>query len=219
MALNLFSRLMPPEKSFTSLFCEQADCIAAAAAELREITRERQKTAIDAHIASIRAIETKADAVARQVFLSANRTFNAPIDREDILLLAHELDDVVDLIEDAAKGIQRYELSAFPDEMTAMVDAVVESAGLLKDAMPFLDSITRDHREIYRICQRIGEIEERADESFDAALSRIRDDLRGGRLDPIGYLDRKELYEWIERVADKCDDVANQLQTITAKHV
>ena len=218
MALNLFSRLMPPEKPFTTLFCQQADCIVDAAGELRDMVGQRQVT-IDAHIASIRAIETRSDAVVREIFLSANRTFNAPIDREDILALAHELDDVVDLIEDTAKGIQRYALSSFPEAMQTMVSAVVESAELLKKAIPHLDSITRDHREIYAICQRIGQLEEQADECFDAALSRIRSELRGGTLDTIGYLDQKELYEWIERVVDKCDDVANQIQTITAKHV
>lgn len=218
MALNLFSRLMPPEKSFTSLFCQQADCMVEAAEELRDMVGER-RVAVDAHIASIREIETRSDGVVRQIFLSANRTFNAPIDREDILTLAHELDDVVDLIEDTAKGIQRYEMSTFPAQMQTMVGAVVESAELLKKAMPYLDTITRDYREIYGICQRIGQIEEQADEAFDAALASIRGELRGGGLDPIGYLDRKELYEWVERVVDKCDDVANQLQTITAKHV
>jgi predicted phosphate transport protein (TIGR00153 family) len=218
MALNLFRRLMPPEKSFTVLFREQADCMVDAAEELRDMVGQRE-VAVEAHIASIRAIETKSDAVVRQIFLSANRTFNAPIDREDILTLAHELDDVVDLIEDTAKGIQRYAMSEFPAEMQTMVNAVVESAELLKKAMPYLDSITRDYREIYGICQRIGQIEEQADEAFDGALSRIRAELRAGSLDAIGYLDRKELYEWVERVVDKCDDVANQIQTITAKHV
>jgi len=218
MALNLFRRLMPPEKSFTALFREQADCMVDAAEELRDMVGQRE-VAVEAHIASIRAIETKSDAVVRQIFLSANRTFNAPIDREDILTLAHELDDVVDLIEDTAKGIQRYAMSEFPAEMQTMVNAVVESAELLKKAMPYLDSITRDYREIYGICQRIGQIEEQADEAFDGALSRIRAELRAGSLDAIGYLDRKELYEWVERVVDKCDDVANQIQTITAKHV
>ena len=218
MALNLFSRLMPPERSFTSLFRDQAECVAEAAAELRDMVGQRQ-VGTEAHIASIRAIETKADGIVREIFLSANRTFYAPIDREDILMLAHDLDDVVDLIEDTAKGIQRYALSAFPQEMQTMVNAVVESAGLLRKVMPFLDSITRDHKQIFAICERIGYIEEQADESFDAALARIRAELGSGGLDPIGYLDRKELYELIERVVDKCDDVANQVQQITAKHV
>jgi len=218
MALNLFSRLMPPEKSFTRLFCEQADCVVDAAGELRDMVGER-RVATEVHIASIREIETRADAVVRQIFMSANRTFNAPIDREDILTLAHDLDDVVDLIEDTAKGIQRYAMSTFPQQMQAMVDTVVESAALLKKVMPFFDSITREHRQIFTVCERIGQLEEHADEIFDAALSRIRADLGSGALDTIGYLDRKELYELIERVLDKCDDVANQIETITAKHV
>lgn len=218
MPLNLFSRLMPPEKSFTALFCEQAGCVVDAAEELRDMVGKREVT-LDEHIASVRAIEKKSDDVVRQIFLSANRTFNAPIDREDILALAHETDDVVDLIEDTAKSVQRYATATIPEDMQAMVSSIVESAVLLKEAMPFLDSITRDFRQIYTLCQRVGQIEERADETFDAALSRIRADLRGGNLDTVAYLDLKELYEWIERVVDKCDDVANQLQQITAKHV
>jgi predicted phosphate transport protein (TIGR00153 family) len=218
MALNLFSRLMPPEKSFTTLFCEQADCMVDASLELRDMVDKREVT-LDAHIASIRAIEKRSDAVVREIFLSANRTFNAPIDREDILVLAHELDDVVDLIEATAKGIQRYAPATVPTDMLSMVNGIVESAELLKKAMPFLDSITRDYRQIYTICQRVGQIEEQADETYDSALSRIRAELRQGDLDTVAYLDQKELYEWIERVVDKCDDVANQIQQITAKHV
>jgi predicted phosphate transport protein (TIGR00153 family) len=218
MALNLFSRLMPTERSFTAQFCEQAKCINDAAQELRDMV-DRQQVATDRHVASIRAIEKRADQVAREIIIGANRTFNAPIDREDILRLAHDLDDVVDLIEDTAKGIQRYSISAFAQEMKSMVDAVVESAELLEQVMPHLDSITRDHRTIFSLCERIGHLEQSADESFDAALSRIRAELGSGALDPIGYIDRKELYELIERVVDKCDDVSNVIQTVTAKHV
>jgi uncharacterized protein len=218
MPLNLFSRLMPPEKSFTTLFCEQADCMVDAALELRDMVGKREVTT-DAHIASIRAIEKKADAVVREIFVSANRTFNAPIDREDILALAHEIDDVVDLIEDTAKGVQRYATATIAPDMQSMVDGIAESAELLKKAVPHLDAITRDYREIYALCQRVGQIEEKADEAYDTALSRIRNELRRGDLDTVAYLDQKELYEWIERVVDKCDDVANQIQQITAKHV
>ena len=63
------------------------------------------------------------------------------------------------------------------------------------------------------------EIEERADASLDLGLTRLREQLRAGELDTVGYIDRKELYELIEDVVDKCDDVANAIQSITAKHV
>ena len=159
-----------------------------------------------------------ADAVARKIFIAANRTFNAPIDREDILGLAHLLDDCVDLIEDTAKGIQRYAVREFPAEMRAMADAVVEAASVLQKVMPFLDSIAKDHKTISSLCEQVGQIEGRADASLDLGLTNLRAQLKAQQVDTIGYIDRKELYELIENVVDKCDDVANAIQSITAKH-
>ena len=215
--MNLFGRLMPVEESFTVLFCEQATHILGAAKALRTMIVEDVE--IDAHVASIREIEMKADVAARKVFVAANRTFNAPIDREDILQLAHELDDAVDLIEDTAKGIARYEVHSMPVEMHAMADAIVECAERLRKVMPYLDSVTRDYKEIFALCEEIGHIEGRADESFDQGLTNLRAQVRNGEIDTLAYLDRKELYELLEHVVDKCDDIANAVQSITAKHV
>lgn len=217
MALNLFGRLMPVEESFTILFCEQASHILDAARELRAMIVEDAD--IPAHVTSIRAIEMKADEAARKVFIAANRTFNAPIDREDILHLAHELDDAVDLIEDTAKGIARYDVHRMPPEMCDMANAIVASAERLRTVMPYLDSVTRDHKEIFALCEEIGHIEGRADESFDQGLTNLRTQVRNGEIDTIAYLDHKELYELVEEVVDKCDDIANAVQSITAKHV
>lgn len=217
MALNFFRRLLPPDEPFTPMFCEQATRIAEAAGELRALIHGNGPTEV--HVARIREIESAADAVARRIFFAANRTFNAPIDREDLLALANDLDDTVDLIEDMGKGILRYGIRTFGDEMRAMADAVVECAGLLQQVMPHLDAITPRHKEIFALCEQIGNIEGRADEQFDAALSRLRAELRAGTIETIDYIDRKELYELIEEVVDKCDDVANAVQTITAKHV
>jgi predicted phosphate transport protein (TIGR00153 family) len=171
------------------------------------------------HVATIRALEMSADNAARRIFIAANRTFNAPIDREDILELGHRLDDCVDLIEDTAKGIERYAVSAFPDEMRQMADAVVEAAAVLQKLMPYLDSISKDHRTISALCEEVGQIEGRADAALDRGLTHLRARLRAGEIDTIGYIDLKELFELIENVVDKCDDVANAVQTVTAKHV
>ena len=217
MALNLFSRLMPVEERFIPLFCDQANRILEAAQELRTMIVEDAD--IEAHVVAIRKIETEADVVARRVFIAANRTFNAPIDREDIIQLAHGLDDAVDLIEDMAKGIARYDVHKFPAEMHEMADAVVECAERLRKVMPFLDSVTKDHRTIFALCEEIGKIEGRADDSLDLALTKLRAQVRVGEIDTLAYLDRKELYELIENVVDKCDDIANSVQSITAKHV
>jgi len=159
MSLNLFRGLMPAEEAFTPLFCQQADLILRAAHALRQMIAEH--VAAEQHVAAIRDIELAGDAVARQIFISANRTFNAPIDREDILALAHLLDDCLDLIEDTAKGIQRYDVRETPAEMQAMGDAVVEAAGILQKVMPFLDSVTKDYKAIAALCEQVGQIEGR----------------------------------------------------------
>src|SRR4051812_44873958 len=106
MALNFFRRLMPQGESFTELFCTQAKVIGAAAQELQRLVAG--EGGAEARIARISQLERDGDIAAKRVFVAANRTFNAPLDREDILGLAHELDDVTDLIEDFAKVIQRY---------------------------------------------------------------------------------------------------------------
>ena len=123
------------------------------------------------------------------------------------------------VIEDTAKGIQRYGVADFPAEMRAIADAVAEAAAVLQKVMPFLDSVGKDHKTIAALCERVGQIEGRADASFDAGLTRLRAQLQAGEIDTIGYIDRKEIYELVEDVVDKCDDVANAVQTITAKHV
>lgn len=217
MGLNLFGALMPPEERFTGLFCEQALRILEAAEELRLMVVEDVDIAL--RVARIREIEMAADGVARKVFIAANRTFNAPIDREDILSLGHELDDAVDLIEDTAKGIARYDVHKFPPELVEMSDGIVECAKILREVMPYLDSLTRDHKKIFALCEQIGKIEGHADDAFDRALTNLRAELRAGAIETIAYLDRKELYELIENVVDKCDDIANALQAITTKHV
>ena len=216
MALNLFRVLMPAEEDFTPLFCEQAELIVKAATELRQMVAQQASAA--EHVATIRALEMSADNAAKRIFVAANRTFNAPIDREDILELGHVLDDCVDLIEDTAKGIERYRVRTFPEGMPEMGDAVVEAAEVLRKVMPFLDSISKDHPTISALCEQVGEIEGRADATLDRALTQLRARLSAGEVDTVGYIDLKELFELIEDVVDKCDDVANAIQSITAKH-
>ena len=217
MPFNLFSRLMPREEAFTPLFCEQTRCIVEGARELLDMIDGQGPH--EAHVTAIRNIEHAADAAARKVFLAANRTFNAPIDREDIIELANRLDDAVDMIEDTAKAIQRYQLEAFPPQMRAIAHAAGRAAEVLHEVMPLLDAITDRHKDIFALCERVGHIEEEADQSFDAGLTLLRTELRNATIDTVGYIDRKEVYELLEDLVDSCDDVANAVQAITAKHV
>jgi uncharacterized protein len=218
MRLNLFGPLLPREEQFIELFCEQSKMLSAAASELHALI-EGGNGELEARVAAIRRLETEADAVARRIIIAANRTFNAPMDRENILELAHELDDVVDLIEQTAKEILRYEIREFPAEMKRMAAAVVRCGATIEQLIPLLGEITRQHKRIGALCAAIGDTEGEADACLDAGLTELRSRVRRGEIDALDYVDRKEIYEHLEAVVDKCDDVANVVQTITAKHV
>ena len=166
MSLNLFSRLMPAEEAFTPLFCEQAKCVLrrcrAAAGDDRRRTIP-PKTARCDHSrdrdgggrGGAQDLRRRQPDVQR-----AHRSRGHPEPRP-------LLDDCVDLIEDTAKGIQRYGVRGFPADMRAMAHAVVEAAAVLQKVMPLLDSIAKDHRTISALCEQVGQIEGRADASFD----------------------------------------------------
>jgi uncharacterized protein len=217
MSLNLFGFLMPKQEPFVGLFGDHGVKICEAAEALHRMVAA--PGSIAAEVAIIRRLEGEADLVAKRIFIAANRAFNAPIDREDILGLTHDLDDVIDLIEDTAKAIERYAMHDFSAEMRAMVDRIQRCVSLIRDALALLDSLTRDAARIRGLCEQIGLIEGEADDYFDTGLTQLRAKLRSGEIDVSHYLDGKEVYEQLEAVVDKCDDVANEIETITIKHV
>src|SRR4029453_12579903 len=99
------------------------------------------------------------------------------------------------LNKDTAKETQRYGIVQFEPEMRTMADAVVEASAVLRKLMPYLDSVGKDHKTIIALCEEVGAIEGRADTSFDQGLTRLRAELKSGKIDTLGYIDRKEIYE------------------------
>ena len=217
MGLNLFGFLMPRQEHFVPLFCAHWTTVCHAADALVRLVGAPASTAVE--VAAIRKLETEADQVARTTYVAANRTFNAPIDREDILALVHALDDVIDGIEDAAKTLERDTPGPFPEQVPAMVAAIRQACGVISEALPLLDTSSRNAERILGLCEQVGQIEGRVDEQFDAGLTKLHAALRAEQLDVRRYLDGKEVLEQLEAVVDLCDDVANAIQTITVKHV
>jgi uncharacterized protein len=99
--------------------------------------------------------------------------------------------------------------------MVEMVDAAMQSAAVLNEAIPLLDAMARQSDRLRALCDDIGLIEYKADLAYDAGLTALR---RAG-LDPAAYMEHKEIYERLEQIVDKFDDVANVLEGILATHV
>jgi uncharacterized protein Yka (UPF0111/DUF47 family) len=217
MAINIVQRLLPRGENFTRHFCELADQLAKAAASLLEMIG--RGTVAEADVTRMKAIEEAGDEITRRIIVAANRTFNAPIDREDILALAQALDDALDLIEDVTKAIHRSGLAGFSAPFAAIAGDIVVGLGLVQEALPLLDDIPRNYERISAACEQIGAAEGRADDAFDEGLIGLRALLKEGRFDLLEYLDRKEVLELLEEASDRCDDIAKALRTVTAKHV
>ena len=208
MAFNLFGALMPRQESFTALFCEQVKWIVAAADALRQMCAAGDQVA--AHLAGIRDIEMAADAVAKRVFTAANRTFNAPIDREDIYAMASRLDDVLDLIDEVADRFLVYKIDSPTDGAIAMAKIIVKAAEETDRAVRCLRTLSPFY---HKHAVEVNRLENEADHLLRDQLAALFE----GAKDAIEVIKWKELYETMEAVTDRCEDVVNVIEGIVLK--
>ena len=164
----------------------------------------------DSHVAAIRAIESAADIVAKKVFIAANRTFNAPIDREDILDLISSLDDVIDYVEEVADYMGLYKIEAPMEQAQRLAHVLLQASRQIAEAMPRLrsfDVISHYTVEIHRLENDGDRV------SRDAIAS-----LFESGIDPLVVIRWKDIFERLEEAIDACEDVANTLEGIIIKN-
>ena len=200
--------ILPRERSFFVLFDKMAAYIVDAATQLdaaiREggVTTEVQK--------SLRAIEHDADGVMHELIQTLNRTFVTPFDREDIYQLASGLDDVIDYLEEISDTAVLYGITKPPEASVTMAKLLAAAANELQAAVGELDS----RKDIQRHGIEIHRIENEGDACSRAAIGA----LFTGRLDPLDVIRFKDLYTLFENALDRCEDVANVIESMTIKN-
>jgi hypothetical protein len=142
-----------------------------------------------------------------------HRTFVTPFDREDIALLAHGLDDVMDFIEGAAKRMLLYRISQPTQRARELASVIVKITYILNEVMPHLRQ-RNQFKWILEQCVEINSLENEADEVHHAALVELFDDTK----DIIEIIKWREIYECLEGATDRGEDVANALEGIVLKH-
>ncbi len=214
MLIRLIRALMPKEERFLAHFVDHSGKIVAAAEALSALMTappdERPQRVKD-----LKRIENEADAIGRQTIIGLHRAFITPFDRSDILALSNALDDAVDLIEEVAVHAELYRLEAFDDHMTALAGMIGRCAARVAEVIPLLEDISRNAARINGLCEDISRIEGEADEALRRALHQ----LVGERPETITFFGRKEVYELLEAVTDRCDDVADVIEGILLDHV
>jgi uncharacterized protein len=141
-----------------------------------------------------------------------NRSFITPFDREDIHLLAKETDDIIDLIHAATNRMHLFKLPKTTEELGQMADVLLQGAEALKKALNGLRDLGRPRR-ILDYCIEINRLENQGDRLLELALTKLFD----RKPDPIEVIKWKEIYEIVETAIDKCEDVANTIESIVVK--
>lgn len=214
MALRFIRSLMPREERFVANFAAHAERLVAASGALTAMMRAAPEDR-EARFNEVCAIESQADTIARETLVALHRAFITPFDRSDIHAFITALDDTVDLIEDVGRHAMLYQIAQFSPRMLELAVMIETGAKLLAEAIPLLTDVNRNVGQINALCEKIGRVEGDADRVLHLALS----ELIAERPETIAFLGRKEVYEMLEAVTDRCDDVADLIEGILLDHV
>ena len=209
----LFGKLLPREGNFFEMFNQHADRIVEAAQAFSLLVanygdlhlREKYNQAVD-------SAEGAADRVTHEVNRLLHKTFITPIDREQIHSLINTMDDVADLIQDSAETMTLYDVRHMTEEITRLTDLSVKCCERLRDAVKLLDKIADPAvaEAALKTCEEIDRLESDADRVLRSAMSKLFRE----EPDVRELIKLKAIYELLETLTDKCEDVANLIEGV-----
>lgn len=212
--LGWFQALMPKEERFFTLFEKHAAIIVTGAEALRGLLQGGDT--IEAYCKQVFQREAEADEVTRQVLLAVRRTFITPFDRGDIQDLISSMDDAIDQMNKTAKTIVLFEVKDFEPQMQRMSEMILQSAKLVQEAVPLLSSIGTNAGRLNTLTAQIVAIEEQADDICNQGLKALflANRADGNQGSAMKFIVGSEVYDHLEKVVDRFEDVANEISSI-----
>lgn len=207
----MFGRFVPREENFFAHFNQAADLILEGAKEFHEMLKHMDN--IERRARTIKDIEHRADEVTHRTVELLHKTFITPLDREDIHGLISKMDDILDYIEAASERVNLYGITVAPPEAVALAEICVRSAEDIRNAVYLLNDL-KNPQQIIKYCVEVNRLENEADHVLRSAMAKLfRDEPDTRKL--IMY---KELFELLESVTDRCEDVANIVEGIVLEY-
>lgn len=200
--------LIPREVRFFDYFEQQTQHIMRAAALLFEMVHDFSDARAKAH--AIKEVEHQGDVVTHEIIKKLNTTFVTPLDREDIHALASSLDDVLDYIEAAAERLVVYRIKEPTSAARAMADVIVKTTAAMERVVRCLRTLDPS---FHPHTVEVNRLENNADDLLRDSLAALFEE----EGDPIEVIKWKEIYETMEEVTDRCEDVANVIEAIILK--
>jgi predicted phosphate transport protein (TIGR00153 family) len=210
---GVLQKILPREVRFFDLFEQHAAVLVGAAEELAQLLAG---TAIAHSLDQIRNFETQADDITRDVLTAVRRSFITPFDRSAITSLISSMDDAVDEIWHTAKTVRIYKVSQFEPKIQQSAALARDAAHLVRQAIPLMRNIGRNATRLHEITEAIVHLEGKADGYHDEGLATLYQ--AHGADDPMRFFVGRELYRYVERVLDRFQDVADEIQGIVIDH-
>jgi predicted phosphate transport protein (TIGR00153 family) len=200
-------QVIPRELVFYDLLDEAARNVAEGAGELLALMGDLPNVA--EHAATIRAIESRGDELTHAIISRLNQTFVVPMDRHDILHLASALDDVLDYQEGVADLLELLPIEAIFPRMRALVEVLARTCGAMVRTVGDLQTLSALPPDIAAI--------KREEREGDFVYRRAIAELYDGDFRPLEVLMWKDLLHQVEAAIDRCEDVANQIESVVSK--
>lgn len=205
---GFLQKLLPREQSFFRMFIEQAENVQAGAQAMVDMLGDFSNPAAGA--TRVETYEHAGDVITHDIMKKLNQTFITPFDREDIHELASRIDDVIDLVDAAATRLVTYRVQRIRPGVLDLATTVRDATAQIVAAVRVLEE--EDH--ILDHCIEINRLENVADRQCRELIALLFDQEK----DPVQIIKWKEIIETLEFATDKCEDVANVIETVTLKN-
>ena len=202
-------RLIPREEKFFGDFLSMAEELQKGA-KLLEAMLGGDRPVWD-KADEIKEVEHKCDFLTHEIIQRLNRTFVTPIDREDIFALARSLDDVMDAVDASAAVIRLYSLTTVRFGARELAKNISASTIVIHHA---LEALEKGAKGVNAHGVEINRLENEADRIHQQAVVRLFDE----ETNPITVIKWKEALDFLEQATDRCEDVANVIESIVVKH-
>jgi predicted phosphate transport protein (TIGR00153 family) len=212
--MRWFQALLPREDSFFEQFVAHARVLVKGAEALRVLLDGGEGVA--AACADIFEHEEAADEIAHAVMLKVRRTFITPFDRSDIRDLTTALDDAIDQMQKTAKSITLFEVTQFAPPMRELGDLAVQASYLTLEATELLRDMRRNAARLNAIAEAVTRIENRSDEVYDAGMKAL---FQASQDHPMDFIVGADIYDHLEKVIDRFEDVSNGISGILLEHL
>jgi uncharacterized protein len=213
--LSWFQKLMPKEDKFFDLFELHAATLVAGAEALKGLLDGSLD--VPAGSREVLAQEDRADEITARVMVAVGRTFITPFDRSDIEQLIGSMDDAIDQMKKAVKTITLYEVDSFSPAMKDLGFVIVEAAQRLNDLLPMLRDIKKHSDAMTLLTREIGRLEEKSDELQVQGLKDLFKTHRDGNA--MAFIVGAEVFDHLEKVVDRFEDVARRVSRIALEHL